>query len=417
MNSAAKIQIIGIGDDGFDGLTAQATQRIGAADLIIGSPQVLTFVDSVKAEKLPVGADLNSIVERVQASTGKNIVVLTSGDPLFYGVARYLCDVIGKDRFEVLPHVSSMQLAFARVKESWDEAYLANLATQSLERVVQNARLAEKVGLFTTDEVTPAAVAKALLALKLDYFTAYVCENLGSPNERVTQGELAEIAEQSFGALNVMILIRKPGVPDRPIALVGKRLFGNPDEVFLQSKPKRGLLTSAETRSIALSQMDLGPNSIVWDVGAGSGSVSIEAAMIASEGSVYAIEMDPEDHGVIKVNADSFGVTNLTPILGKAPEAWEDLPDPDTVFIGGAGRQVHGIAEAAFARLKPGGRIVINIGSIENLHEVHELLQRLAGEARATMINIAHSTYQLERHRFESLNPTFLITAVKPAKS
>ncbi|WP_040352868.1 bifunctional cobalt-precorrin-7 (C(5))-methyltransferase/cobalt-precorrin-6B (C(15))-methyltransferase [Blastopirellula marina] len=417
MNSAAKIHIIGIGDDGFDGLTAQATQRIGAADLIIGNPQALTYVDSVQAEKLPVGADLNAIVERVKASSGKNIVVLTSGDPLFYGVARYLCDVIGKEHFEVLPHVSSMQLAFARVKESWDEAYLANLATQSLERVVQNARLAEKVGLFTTDEHTPAAVAKALLALKLDYFSAYVCENLGSPNERVTQGELAEIAEQQFGLLNVMILVRKPGVPDRPIALVGKRLFGNPDEVFLQSKPKRGLLTSAETRSIALSQLDLGPTSIVWDVGAGSGSVSIEAAMIAAEGAVYAIEMDPEDHGLIKSNADTFGVTNLTPILGKAPEAWEDIPDPDCIFIGGAGRHVRGIIEPAFARLKPGGRIVLNIGSIENLHEVHELLQRLAGEARATMINIAHSTYQLERHRFESLNPTFLITAIKPVKS
>ncbi|EAQ79567.1 precorrin-6Y C5,15-methyltransferase (decarboxylating) [Blastopirellula marina DSM 3645] len=214
-----------------------------------------------------------------------------------------------------------------------------------------------------------------------------------------------------------MILVRKPGVPDRPIALVGKRLFGNPDEVFLQSKPKRGLLTSAETRSIALSQLDLGPTSIVWDVGAGSGSVSIEAAMIAAEGAVYAIEMDPEDHGLIKSNADTFGVTNLTPILGKAPEAWEDIPDPDCIFIGGAGRHVRGIIEPAFARLKPGGRIVLNIGSIENLHEVHELLQRLAGEARATMINIAHSTYQLERHRFESLNPTFLITAIKPVKS
>ncbi|MFI4875759.1 MAG: precorrin-6y C5,15-methyltransferase (decarboxylating) subunit CbiE [Blastopirellula sp. JB062] len=417
MNATAKIHIIGIGDDGFEGLTAQATQRIGAADLIVGVPQVLEYVESVAAEKLPVDANLDSIVQRVRDSAGKNIVVLTSGDPLFYGVARYLCDVIGKEHFEVLPHVSSMQLAFARVKESWDEAYLANLATQSLERVVQNARLAEKVGLFTTEEHAPADVAKALLNQKLDYFSAYICENLGSPNERVTQGELVEIAEQQFGPLNVMILIRKPGVPDRPIELVGKRLFGNPDEVFLQSKPKRGLLTSAETRAIALSQLDLGPTSVVWDVGAGSGSVSIEAAMIAAEGAVYAIEMDPADHGLIKSNADSFGVTNLTPILGQAPEAWEDLPDPDSIFVGGAGRQVRGIAEAAFARLKPGGRIVINIGSIENLHEVHELLQRLAGEARATMINIAHSTYQLERHRFEALNPTFLITATKPAKS
>ena len=109
-----------------------------------------------------------------------------------------------------------MQLAFARVKESWDDAYLTSLATQPLELVVEKARTAAKVGLFTTDAAPPAAVAQALLDRKIDYFTAYVCENLGSPDERVTHEELVEIAKQDFSPLNVLILLRKPGVPDRP---------------------------------------------------------------------------------------------------------------------------------------------------------------------------------------------------------
>ncbi len=247
----------------------------------------------------------------------------------------------------------------------------------------------------------------------IDYFTAYVCENLGSPDERVTQGELSELAGHVFGALNVMILVRKPHMPDRPRELVGRRLFGNPDEVFLQSRPKRGLLTPAEVRCIALAELDLGPSSTVWDVGAGSGSVSIEAAQVARHGEVYAIEMDVEDYQLISANAERFSVTNLTPVLGQAPEAWQDLPDPDAIFIGGTGRHVRRIVEQAFARLRTGGRIVVNVVSMENVTEVQQLLRQLTGETNVWMINIARGTQQFDTMRFESMHPTFLIAAVK----
>ena len=343
-----KIQIIGIGDDGLEGLTAAARQLIAQAEVLIGARQTLGAVAGSKAERVEIGGDLDVIVKKLEQVKSKRVVVLATGDPLFYGTARYLCDRLGKDRFEVTPHVSSMQLAFARVKESWDDAYLTSLATQPLELVVEKARTAAKVGLFTTEDSPPAAVAKALLERKIDYFTAYVCENLGSPDECVTHDELSDIASQQFSPLNVMILVRKPGVPDRPAAMAGKRLFGNPDEEFLQSKPKRGLLTPAEVRAIALAEMDLGPTSTIWDVGAGSGSVAIEAAQLASGGQVFAIEMDPEDYQLIASNAERFGVTNLTPVLGKAPEAWEGLPAPDAIFVGGTGRHVSRIVELAY---------------------------------------------------------------------
>jgi precorrin-6Y C5,15-methyltransferase (decarboxylating) len=231
----------------------------------------------------------------------------------------------------------------------------------------------------------------------------------------VTRCELSELADHEFSPLNVLILMRKPEVPDRPLDMRGRRLFGNPDEAFLQSLPKRGLLTRQEVRTIALAEMDLGEASIVWDVCAGSGAVAIEAARVASQGTTYAIEMDPEDHALIVQNAERFGVKNLLPVLGKAPEAWADLPDPDCVFVGGAGRTVSSLCEAAFHRLKPGGRIVINLGSIENLATVHGMLHGLAGDAPVRMINIAHGTFQLERIKFESMNPTFLVAAIKPA--
>lgn len=409
-----KIFVIGIGDDGLEGLTASARQLILNAEVLIGAEGTLSTIPlNASTQRIEMGGDLDDVVKKITANAGKKSVILATGDPLFYGTARFLCDRIGKDRFEVVPHVSSMQLAFARVKESWDEAYLTNLASQSLELVVEKIRTAQKVGLFTTEKSSPREIAKALLERRIDYFSVYVCENLGSPDECVTQGELSEVASQNFSPLNVMILVRKPDLPDRPVQMVGRRLFGNPDEAFLQSQPKRGLLTPAEVRSIALAELDIGTTSVVWDVGAGSGSVAVEAAQIASGGSVFAIEMDPEDYHLISANAERFGVSNLVPILGKAPEAWTNLPDPDAVFVGGTGRHVRSIVEQALLRLKPGGRVVVSVGSIENLSGVHELLQNQAVDAEVLMINLARGTYQLERVRFEALNPTFLIRAKK----
>lgn len=406
-----KVQILGIGDDGMEGLSPAARQLIEQAELLIGSRSTLALARGGKGERLEVGGDLDAIVKRIEGAGARRVVVLASGDPLFYGTARYLCDRLGKDRFDVVPHVSSMQLAFARVKESWDDAYLMNLATQPLDLAIEKVRTATKVGLFTSDQNSPRAVAKALLERNIDYFTAYVCENLGAPDERVTHAELAEVAGHEFSPLNVMILVRKPSVPDRPAAMVGKKLFGNPDEAFLQSKPKHGLLTPAEVRAIALAEMDIGPTSTVWDVGAGSGSVAVEAALLASGGAVYAIEMDPEDYGLIAANAERFGAASLTPVLGRAPEAWENLPKPDAIFVGGSGRHISRLVELAFDQLKPGGRIVANLGSVENLAAVREVLQRKAGEMSTLMVNLARGHDQLGSYRFDAMNPTFLLSA------
>jgi len=411
--SGERIHIIGIGDDGLEGLTSAARELVRGAQLLVGEPALLRHVGEGAAKKLPVKGNLDEIVRAIESAAGERVVVLASGDPLFYGVARYLCEHLGKDRFDVLPHVSSMQMAFARVKESWEEAYLTNLATRPLEAVLEKIRTAEKVGLFTSEECPPGRVAQALLDGGIEYFWAYVCENLGSPDERVTQGELREIAGQQFGPLNVMVLVRKPGAPDRPAQQIGRRLFGNPDDVFRQSKPKQGLLTPAEIRCLALAEMDLGPTSIVWDVGAGSGSVAVEAAQIASGGTVYAIEMDADDHALILANAEKFGVANLAARLGKAPAAWADLPDPDAVFVGGSGREVAHLVELAYERLRPNGRLVVSVGSIENLSAVHALLQQRTGDVRVWMINIARGTHQLERIRFAALSPSFLLAAVK----
>lgn len=149
-----KIWIIGVGDDGSEGLTKQAAETIDSAALLVGSPSLLAKFTNFTGKTATVGGDLDKLATLLDQSSGP-AVVLANGDPLFYGTARFLCDRLGKDRFDVVPHVSSMQLAFARVKESWDEAYLTNLASQPLDRVIERIRTAEKVGVFTSDELPP----------------------------------------------------------------------------------------------------------------------------------------------------------------------------------------------------------------------------------------------------------------------
>ena len=406
-----RITIIGVGDDGLEGLTRQARETVAAAATLVGPASLLNKLAKEGQHPVVLSADLEQAAKTIDSGLKAPIVLLASGDPLFYGTARFLCDRLGKDRFEVLPHVSSMQLAFARVKESWDEAYLTNLASQTLDRVIDRIRSAEKVGVFTTEEAPPKALAAAMIEKGIEYFTFYVCENLGSRDERVTRGKAKEIATQTFSPLNVVVLVRDANVPDRPADMIGKRLFGNPDEMFLQSRPKRGLLTPSEVRAIALCEMDLGPQSIVWDVGAGSGSVAIEAARISAGGRVFAIEMDAEDYNLLIENSRRFGTTNLSPVLGEAPTAWHDLPDPDAMFIGATGRSATQLIEVGWPRLKAGGRMVINIASMENLVMAQRLLQSKTADVRVLMVNLARSTQQLDDLRLEAANPSFLLMA------
>src|SRR5262245_4735837 len=412
--TAGKDHIIGVGSDGLAGLTARERQLLTDAELVLGSENALGLVPELNAERFRIGPDLQEAVRLLESNLGRTrIVVVASGDPLFYGVARYLCDRLGKERFEVLPHVSSMQLAFARVKESWEEAYLTKRASHPLEEVLDRVRTAETVGLFTSAREGPPEVARQLLARGIDYFRAYVCENLGGPDERVTQGELADLQEMEFAPLNVMILKRKPGRPDQQRSPARFRLLGNPDDVFAQSRPKSGLITQAEVRAIALSQLDVQPGTVVWDVGAGSGSVAVEAAQLSDPGMVYAIEQDAADYHLILANAEMFGVHNLKAVHGTAPAVFQGLPPPGAIFVGGDGREVARILEAAYAALRPGGRLVGHVATLEMLSACYALLKSLAGGVQVLMVHLARGVEQLEALRFESVNPTFLLCVSK----
>lgn len=187
--------------------------------------------------------------------------------------------------------------------------------------------------------------------------------------------------------------------------------LGIPDAEFHQRKPESGLLTKAEVRVVALSKLRIRPDSTVWDIGGGAGSVTIEAALLARQGSVHVIEKNAPDAENIRQNIAKFNTTNVTLLEGNAPDGLEAWPDPDAVFIGGSGGRMKQILDLACARLRPDGRVVVDVATIENLSEAGHGLKACGFQTDLTMVSIARSKPIVGLTRFDALNPVFIVTA------
>ena len=447
------IHIIGVGNDGPESLSERAGNVIAGADLLCGGERLLGFFSDFRGERLVVKSNLRELAARLrEMKAGERAVVLASGDPTFYGIARYLIGALGKERFEIWPNVSAMQWAFAKIKESWDDAVFTSVHGRTMDGLCEFIAGHAKVGLFTDETNSPPAIATAMLATGLSHYRAFVCEDLCGPGERVTETDLPGLAAMTVSPLNTLILIRDGAGPpsgprhgeervlaERPLpgASIRKRggetadeivtpaqpwplrggppaartPLGLPEEAFYHRRPKKGLITKAEVRILSLARMAIGEASTVWDIGAGSGSVSIEAARLAPRGRVFAIEKNAEDHGLIRQNIAHFGVPHVTAIHGLAPAALEALPYPDAVFIGGSGGSLRAILEICVRRLRAGGRIVVNAITIETLHEATTTLKSLGLTVEVSLVQVSRSKELLGMLAFEALNPIYVIGA------
>ena len=192
------------------------------------------------------------------------------------------------------------------------------------------------------------------------------------------------------------------------------RTWGLPDDAFEQRRPLKGQITKREARAVSLYALGLKPDGIVWDIGAGTGSVAVEASFVAQRGRVYAVERDEDSIGLLHRNVERYGCHNVHVIVGEAPSALDELPDPDSVFIGGSGGHLPEILNAVVQRLKPQGHLVVNLAVLERTHEVYHNLKELGWAVEIVMLNAARSKEMPDNTvRFESLNPVFVVTARK----
>jgi precorrin-6Y C5,15-methyltransferase (decarboxylating) len=407
------VAVIGIGEDGLDGLRPDARRVLDTAEVLVGGERHHHLVPQHPAQRLIFKRDTATLADEIDrlVTAGRRVVVLASGDPAFFGIGPLLVQRLGADRVRIYPNVGAVQLAFARIGLAWQDAVVLSAHGRSLEPVVARARGQAKIAILTDADHTPAVVAQALLAGGLEATAQVWCmERLGGPAERIQHGTLADCITWTADPLNTLVILRKPtavrGQPPR---------LGLPDEAYAH---EGGQITKAEVRLISLARLAPRAGDTVWDVGAGSGSVGLEAAACCQPGGmVYAVERREAQRACIHENIRRFGTPNLEVVAGEAPEALTSLPDPDAVFVGGSGGRLEAILSASLARLGRGGRLVVNLATLEAVQVATACLRGRGLPFDLAQVSIARGVPIAGGTRLAALNPVFILSATSEEAS
>ncbi|MFW7381401.1 MAG: precorrin-6y C5,15-methyltransferase (decarboxylating) subunit CbiE [Oligoflexus sp.] len=409
--SRSAVNVIGIGDDGCLGLSSRAFNCIQRSQILVGGERQLAFFPEFSGETLPLKKNLKeTLLKLVPESGEKTITILASGDPLFYGIGSLISKYFGHEHVSFIPHLSSIQLAFAAIGMSWQDAKLDSVHGRPLRGLVNRLQTHHKIALLTDSDNSPQRIAHELLHYSDQDWRATVCEDLASPEQRIRHFTLQELADTcDISPLNVFILQRPQAW--QPAAVIPF----HQDTEFAKRTPLNGLITKQEIRLLSLAKLQLRPTSVMWDIGAGSGSIAIESAKIARDGRVYAIECDPEGVAICEENCRVHRTDNVRVIQGMAPDALMDLEAPDAVFIGGSKGQMESIIQTVLAALQPGGRLVINAVTVDNVSETLRVCQNLGISPELSLVQISRGKSLAKRYlKYEALNPIHIFSLEKP---
>jgi precorrin-6Y C5,15-methyltransferase (decarboxylating) len=410
------VHVVGIGLDGADGLVEGVRQLVWGASLLIGSDRHLSYFPNHSGQHLVLKDFTQAIAEiRHQLAVGSGyIVVLVTGDPLFFGLGRLLLTELPPQQLTFHPHLSAVQLAFNRIKVPWQDARVISAHGRSLDELIQALQQgAEKIAVLTDGTNTPSAIARLLLALDLpSNYQFWVCENLGGETERVQSWSIAEILSQAFAPLNVVVLLRESNsVTQLDLATLPQ--LGLSDQMFFSFSDRPGLITKREIRLLILGELALKPGQIIWDIGAGTGSVSIEIARLFPTSQVYAIEKTAAGTALIEQNCRRFQVENVISIHGTAPDILRNLPASDRIFIGGSGGNLSQILDTS-SRLAPGGVVVLALATLEHLNmALGWLKERGSWNYQLLQVQLSRSVPVAQLTRFAPLNPVTILTATR----
>lgn len=328
---------------------SRAQEALRGADVLVGAPRQHDAVAllGLTGERVDLWGPVDELLElcATRAARGQRVCVLAAGDPGFFGIVRVLAARFGTSALEVHPAPSSISLAFARAGVPWDDALVVSAHGRPLDEAVREVLGVAKAGILVSRDSPPQTLGKALLAAGCGPRDVWVASRLGERDEAVQVTDLQGLASGTFDPLSVVLLV----APGAAVATGASLAWGLPDREFAHDA---GMITKAEIRAVALGKLGLPRAGVLWDVGAGSGSVAVEAARVAPGLRVFAVERDPDACERIRANAGGTGVVVTE---GHAPAVLDALPMPDRAFVGGGGPVV---LDAVCARMRPGGQVV-----------------------------------------------------------
>lgn len=412
------IHVVGIGLDGVIGLVEKVRLVVMSATLLIGSDRHLSYFPHHPAKRIVLGDFTQAIAEirhHLLANCG-NVVVLVSGDPLFYGLGRLLLAELPPELLTFHPHPSSVALAFNQIKVPWQDARIISVHGRSVDELIQALQQGvEKIAVLTDGNNTPNAIARLILALDLPHhYQFWVCENLGANDQRVgcfsPSALCTDDSDITFAPLNVVVLIRQFD-SQALLDLASLPQLGCGDRHFLSFSDRPGLMTKREVRVLVLGELALKPGQVIWDIGAGTGSVSIEIARLFPTSKIYAIEKTAAGTALISQNCRRFGVENVISIHGTAPDILSDLPEGDRIFIGGSGGNLSQILDAC--RLVPSGVLVLALATFEHLNLALSWLKAHNWNYDILQVQLSRSVPVGNLTRLAPLNPVTIVSATK----
>lgn len=414
----SRVSVIGLGMS-YQDLTGHHLSIIRQSDVLIGGVRHLSLFPDFPGEKIEITDNLKDITTFIQEyQDRKKIIVLASGDPLFYGIGGYLSKKLGKDKITIYPNISTISAAFARLNEPWQDAELISLHARQLSPWhIERIRNCSKAAILTDGVRTPEWLWKELKKEGITGFTIWVLEKLGEKDERINSFMGDDITGRKFSDPNIVVLLKDkihPGLKykdhSEKCPLETDLHIGMPESRFRHEK---GLITKPEIRSITLSKLKLESHHTLWDLGAGSGSVSIEASFFIKTGQIIAVEKNLDRIKDIEYNRQAFAANTIKIVHANLPDGLDTLTRPDRVFIGGGGKCLQELVKQSASVMKKGGIMVVNTVLLVSVTSTLETLTQLNFKTDIVQVQISKGHKMPWNLMLKSQNPVFIISGEK----
>jgi precorrin-6Y C5,15-methyltransferase (decarboxylating) len=402
--SRQPVVVVGVPVAGLVALDERGREAVAAATLICGGRRHLDEVPPHGEERVEIG-EVGACVERLRRRDADELaVVLATGDPLLFGIGATLVRELGAEEVTIVPAVTAVQEALARARVPWHACRLLSAHGREAAPAVVAALWGGPAAILCDDHNRPERLAAELLVAGMEDCRAVVAERLGGPVERVVDTTLRAVAAGSWDGRSVLVLDRdsSPVVP----VLGG---FGRSEAEFAHSG---GMITHAETRAVVLARLRPAGAEVIWDVGAGSGSIGIEALGLAPAARLFAVERDPAQLAHLRANVSALAPSRVEIVEGEAPEGLDALPSPDRVIVGGHGGRLGEILHVVRQRLRPGGRLVCSLATLDAVLVARASLGGWSPEV--SQVSVARGVEAGRSLRLHALEPVFVVAAARP---
>lgn len=393
------VTIVGVGLGNKNYITYDAMKTIENSQIVIGTKRLIDAFVNKDIETIDISIGIDKVIDYININYNKNITVLSSGDVGFYSIASTLKERLNQNiDIEFMSGISSLQYFCSKLKIKWSDIALLSMHGRD-ESLISTVRANSKTFVLAGGKNSINYILSLLNKSKLNDLFIHVGENLSYSDEKITSGEVKQLINKNFSSLSVILIENL-----KPTNIVTS---GIPDSRFIRGSVP---MTKEEVRAITISKLQLSKEHIVYDIGAGTGSISVECALHVKK--VYSIDFNENAISLIEANKNKFGLNNIDIIKGKAPEILEYLPPPDRVFIGGSSKNIKDIIKVAITK-NPNVRIVINSIMIETLTQALEYLTQLDYNTDIVQVSVSKLEQISYGHMFVPQNPVFVLTTFK----